>query len=338
MSFIVQIIDAALPSDATQRQALIDKLVEESDANDTEPGQALGQLYQQLVVKYPCLSTLKEDAIDECVWGDGPLLGNFGQRIAAVNIYQNEEQVFAYILKLAEELNLKVVDTQSDMVYYPKSAEASEFIKTHEAPLASKKTLTKVNIQNRLAKVLMPLLTPLGFVRSKSEPSFNRKVAYGAQSLRIVAGKRRWGGFTVYFSFRLMIDAVISVERKITGFDRDAFIAFHDDFFRGGGRELIIENETELEALVAELFSLSKDKIVPFLLNLNNLESIYAVFDHADKYKSFPLNFWESLFTLTYLVHPEQIQEVAEIYSINEASRLKINNIVNKLIELNPTL
>jgi hypothetical protein len=34
MSFIVQIIDAALPSDATQRQALIDMLVEESDVND----------------------------------------------------------------------------------------------------------------------------------------------------------------------------------------------------------------------------------------------------------------------------------------------------------------
>ena len=214
MSFIVQIIDVALPSDATQRQALIDKLVEESDTNDTEPGLALGQLYQQLVVKYPCLSTLKEDAIDECVWGDGPLLGNFGQRIAAVNIYQNEEQVFAYILTLAEELNLKVVDTQSDMVYYPKSAEASEFIKAHEAPLAPKKALTEANIQNRLAKVLMPLMTPLGFVWSKKESGFHRKVTYGTQSLRIVPDKRRWGGFKVYFSFRLMIDAVINGEKN----------------------------------------------------------------------------------------------------------------------------
>lgn len=33
MSFIVQIIDAVLPSDAIQRQALIDQLVEEHHAN-----------------------------------------------------------------------------------------------------------------------------------------------------------------------------------------------------------------------------------------------------------------------------------------------------------------
>ncbi|MBR7780502.1 hypothetical protein, partial [Undibacterium rugosum] len=71
---------------------MIDQLVEQHQSDDAGPGAALGKLYQQLVAQYPCLSTYKEDGIDECVWGDGPLIGNFGQKIAVLDIAQNEEQ------------------------------------------------------------------------------------------------------------------------------------------------------------------------------------------------------------------------------------------------------
>ncbi|MBR7780483.1 hypothetical protein, partial [Undibacterium rugosum] len=119
--------------------------------------------------QYPCLSTYKEDGIDECVWGDGPLIGNFGQKIAVLDIAQNEEQVLAVILKLAGELNLKVVDVQEELVYYPKSQEAADFIKAHEKSVVKEKSLTEKSVLDFIVERLKPLFEPAGFVWNKKE-------------------------------------------------------------------------------------------------------------------------------------------------------------------------
>lgn len=336
MSFIIQIIDAALPSDAQQRNNLIDQLVENEAHHRVGPGEALGTLYQQLVQKYPCISTFDDDELDECVWGDGPLIHNFGQKIAALNINRNEEKVMADILRFAGLLNLKVVDPQSDVVYFPNSVEAAEFIAAIETQ-AAEEQLTKARVLNNLVEALTPILTPLGFVWSRKELRFNRDVSYGRQYFRIGLEKKSYGEIYIYFNFRLSIDAVIKLLGKVTGEDcSKSSLPFFVRFFTGDYREFRAENEVELEAVVTDIKSLTSEKIVPFLDSLSDLKSIYSTIDHDDKYKQVPLPFAENILALTHLVCPDQVKYVASLYlkqcAPGGSESVELSNFVEKLL------
>ena len=69
------------------------------------------RFHDRLITKYPCIT---ED--DESVWGDGPLIGNFGDKITCLNLsigFSNEEQkrlsdALIYIMTLATEFNFDV--------------------------------------------------------------------------------------------------------------------------------------------------------------------------------------------------------------------------------------
>ncbi|WMW80625.1 hypothetical protein RF679_18590 [Undibacterium cyanobacteriorum] len=336
MSFIIQIIDAALPSDAQQRNNLIDQLIEVEAHHRVGPGEALGTLYQQLVQKYPCISTFDDDELDECVWGDGPLIHNFGQKIAALNINRNEEKVMADILTFAAPLNLKVVDPQSDVVYFPDSVEAAEFIAAIETQ-AAEEQLTKARVLTNLVEALTPILTPLGFVWSKKELRFNRDVSYGRQYFRIGLEKKSYGEIYIYFNFRLSIDAVIKLLGEVTGEDcSKSSLPFFVRFFTGDYREFRAENEVELEAVVTDIKSLTSEKIVPFLNKLTDLKSIYSTIDHDDKYKQVPLPFSENILALTHLVFPDQVKYVASLYlkqcAPGGSESVELSNLVEKLL------
>ena len=345
MSFIVQIIDAALPSDDTQRQRLIDRLVEDSDANDTEPGPALGQLYHQLVAHYPCLSSYKEDALDECVWGDGPLLGNFGQRIATVNIAHSEEQVLAFILKLAGDLSLKVIDLQSDLVYYPKSQEALDFIAAYEKPVIQEKPLTEKRVVDYLVARLTPMYAPLGFVWNKKEKLLQRELAYGTQCCWISAEKQR-GGYGISFCVRFYITRVNEIEKQLiacTG--SESFLLCELNFFGGKKRYYSALNFSELEQIVNELEFMVQEKILPFFEATLDLKELNAALNNQYGVQFFYGGLESQVLTLAYLVEPSKIHEIADLYrncNISNnyyAGRLKvIDDIVSKLIDLNPSL
>lgn len=346
MSFIVQIIDAALPSDATQRHALIDKLVEENDANDTGPGLALGQLYQELVMKCPCLSTYKEDEVDDCVWGDGPLIGNFGQRIAVLDIVQNEEQVMAWILKLAGELNLKVVDLQTDVVYYPKSDVAISYISAQEKPVAKEKPLTEKSILDFIVNCLTPSAESSGFVWKKKEKWFQRDVAYGAQCIWLGVEKKR-DKFEIYFTARFDILLVGEVVRQLTNDpSANSFIGCQEEYFTNKKIPPAIRNIDDLVLVAKSIEELTKLTVLPFFETTLALEELSKAINNSEKCGGFLGSFAPEALSLAYLVQPTKIKEVVEIYrryiksrNYSEEAYLKpIEDIVNKLIELNPTL
>lgn len=336
MSFIIQIIDAALPSDAKQRNNLIDTLIENDANHRAEPGEALANMYEQLVQKYPCISTFKEDELDECVWGDGPLMHNFGRKIAVLNINRDEEKVIVDILKLAGPLNLKVVDPQSNVIYFPNSVEVAEIITSIETKRPEKQ-LTKARVLNKLVTELVPILTPLGFVWEKKELRFNRDVSYGNQYFRIGLEKTSYGTIRIYFDFRLAIDAVVRLLAKVTGEDcSNTSLPFFDDFFTGVYREFSAENEMELEVTVKEITSLTSEKIVPFLEKLFDLKSIYSTIDHDDQHKQVSFYFYESILALTHLVCPDQVKYVASVYlkqcAPGGSESLQLSSLIEKLL------
>ncbi len=348
MSFIVQIIDAALPGDATQRQRLIDQYVAQHHSENAGPGAALAQLYQQLVAQYPCLSTFKENDSDACVWADGPLIANFGQKIAMLDITQNEEQVLAFILKLAGDLNLKVVDAQEELVYYPKSQEAVDFIKAHETPAVKEKPLTEKSVLDFIVARLKPLFEPAGFVWNKKEKWAERTVAYGTQRLWLSVEKRRYT-FAIYLTARFDIPAVGELARRVTGdLSVTDYIGCHYEYFTERHRPPEVDklgNVDELVQMTNLIEDLIKTTIIPFFETTLDLEELSSSINNLEKCGYFMSTFLTKALSLAFLVQPSKIQETADIYrnyiryrNYPEENITKIDQLVNQLIALNPTL
>ncbi len=350
MSFIVQIIDAALPGDAIQRQRLIDQYVAQHHSDNAGPGAALAQLYQQLVVQYPCLSTFKENDSDACVWADGPLIMNFGQKIAVLDIAQNEEQVLAVILKLAGELNLKVVDVQEELVYYPKSQEAVDFIKAHEKPAVKEKPLTEKSVLDFIVARLKPLFEPAGFVWNKKEKWAERTVAYGTQRLWLGVEKRRYT-FAIYLTARFDIPAVGELVRRVTGdlSVNEYTVGCNYPYFTGRNRPPEVDkldNVNELVQMTNLIEDLTKTAVLPFFETTLDLEKLSSAINNPEKCGYFMSTFFMQALSLAFLLQPSKIRETADIYrnyikSVNyseEAYMKPIDDFVNKLIALNPTL
>ncbi len=346
MSFIVQIIDAALPGDATQRQRLIDQYVAQHHSENAGPGAALAQLYQQLVAQYPCLSTFRENDSDACVWADGPLIANFGQKIAVLDIAQNEEQVLAFILKLAGDLNLKVVDVQEELVYYPKSQEAVDFIKAHETPAVKENPLTEKSVLDFIVARLKPLFEPAGFVWEKKEKWFQRQVAYGTQCARIGVEKKR-DTFAIYYSARFYVSAVTEAVQRLNNEPlSNIFISFiHYDYFANQNRPPEVRNAGELEQIMRSIEAQTRTTILPFFETTLDLEKLSSAINNPEKCGYFMSTFLMQALSLAFLVQPSKIQETADIYrnyiryrNYPEENITKIDKLVNQLIALNPTL
>lgn len=347
MSFIVQVTDIALPSDATQRQKLVDRIIEEFHASDAEPSAKFAQLYQQLVAQYPCLSSYI-DRTDECVWGDAPLINNFGQRIAILDIVQNEEQVLASVLKLAGDLGLKVIETQSDTVYFPNTPETQSFIVSHERPILKEKPLTERNVSDFIVMRLKPLFERAGFVWSKTDKEFQRKIEHGSQRIFLGVHKVR-NKFVVYFSAQIHMSKITEIVRTLKNNpELSGRLQYDLGYFSGGhpSDNLEIHSPDSIEMFSEQLVELIDQKVLPFLEKALCLETLNSCTNNTEKCRYFLGAFDINALALAYLVSPSNIQETANIYrryinSINyseEGYWKPIDDFVKGIIELKPTL
>ncbi|MBC3872658.1 hypothetical protein [Undibacterium flavidum] len=347
MSYVIQIVDAALPGDTMQRRRLIDQLIEEYHTNDQKPDTALSQMYQQLVNRFPCLTSFIDDRIDECVWGDGPLLTNFGERVAVLDIVQRQDEVLVVILKLAQDLNLKVIDAQRDIVFYPKSQESIEYIAVHEKLSEQETSLTEKSVRDTIADRFAPLLTPVGFIWNKKDKWFQRNVSYGMQCIRVGVEKKR-DAFTIYYVARFDVLAVGDVMRRLFN-DPTAtgYIGCVEEYFTKRKLPLSVASIDELRNVTKLFEELTESTVLPFLENSLTLDSLNKALNDTEKCRHFiGRPFIYKVLSLAYLVEPKKIHEVVEVYrnhikllNYSEDAYLKpIEDTVNKLIELNPTL
>ncbi|MBC3882856.1 hypothetical protein H8K35_15790 [Undibacterium sp. LX40W] len=344
MSFIVQVTDIALPSDAAQRQKLVSRIIEEFHASDGEPSAKFAQLYQQLVAQYPCLSSYK-DGTDECVWGDAPLINNFGQRIAILDIVQNEEQVLASVLKLAGDLGLKVIETQSDTVYFPNTPETQSFIVSHEKPVLKEEPLTERSVLHFIVERLMPILEPAGFTWKNREKWAIRTADYGTQCVWLGVEKKR-DMFVLYITARFDIPSVCEVAKLITGDSSETgWIGCNYLFFTGQHTPPKVSRLEDLVQTTEIIEVLVKEKILPFFETTLSMITLNSSVNNSEKCKFYLSNFLVQAMSLAYLAQPARIQETADIYrgyvkfrNYPEENIMRINQLVNRLIDLNPTL
>jgi len=125
MSFTVDLIIPALPENDEEAWALIEKMRGKYYEDQGEKSPILVKLHEELIVRYPCLSSYSEDDPDivNCPWADGPMLGNFASEMGMLAVvWSRADELFPYILEKALELEITVADGQSGKIYRPGDA------------------------------------------------------------------------------------------------------------------------------------------------------------------------------------------------------------------------
>jgi|ERR1700722_11304842 len=116
MSYNVVICTGPIPA----RDARAWQAVNEAEASRVkgDPPEAFRKLHDLLTARYPCISTLSDDKVDDGVWSDGPLWNNFGHHTAMLGIvYSRVDEVLPFLVKTANGLGLTVFDEAGPSIY-----------------------------------------------------------------------------------------------------------------------------------------------------------------------------------------------------------------------------
>ena len=78
------------------------------------------QLYELLVERYPCLSSLPDGKEEDTIWSDGPLWNNFGTRVATLGIRSGHvDTALPFIVECANSLGLILFEPTVGNIFRP---------------------------------------------------------------------------------------------------------------------------------------------------------------------------------------------------------------------------
>jgi hypothetical protein len=117
MSYNVAIVIPPVAAADAKAWAELDALIEHEG-----PRPAVFQkLHDKLTAKFPCMSSLPDDQVDDAVWSDGPLIENFQHRAAVLGMsYSRVEEVLPFLVEKANDLGLVVFDWGTETIHRPK--------------------------------------------------------------------------------------------------------------------------------------------------------------------------------------------------------------------------
>lgn len=274
MGYQVQIIEADLSVDDGQASIEIDKIVSQHLLTEEKPSSTLLKLYKLLVKKYPCLSSYRDDdpKIDDCVWADGPLLNNFGQHAAVLEIASDEEQVMAFILQCASELNLTVVDFESGFIFRPNSPRALSYIAAQAEAERNSAGFNLKSVTEYVVSQLSPIFLALGFKWKKANSSFVRKIAGGDQRVWIYIWERH-KEFRISCQVVINIDRVTELKRIILANPKvkSPFMS-NLSFFAGRNVDYRVSNFEALVKVTQELHKIASEKIIAHVQEITTMQ------------------------------------------------------------------
>ena len=84
------------------------------------PLPALSELIERLTTRFPCISELREDQLENAVWADGPLVDGVMHDVAVLTVVPSRvAAVVPVIREVAKALGLAVYDPQGEQVWRP---------------------------------------------------------------------------------------------------------------------------------------------------------------------------------------------------------------------------
>lgn len=153
MSYTVTVVVPPVPSKDAEAW---DSVKELADLKGARP-QVLQALHDRLVARFPCISTLRDDQVDDGVWADGPLIDDFGHRTAVLGVSTRLNEVLPFVVKTATDLDLVVFDPQEGKIHRPGARGGTFHL---SKPLGSMK---KADVTRLLREGLDPTMKELGF-------------------------------------------------------------------------------------------------------------------------------------------------------------------------------
>jgi hypothetical protein len=114
MSYNVAIVTPPVPGKDANAWAVLNELIDESGPRPV----VFHELHDRLTERYPCMCAVPEELIDDTVWSDGPLINNFGHRVAVLGMsYSRVEEVLPFLVESANALGLTVFDWATQRIY-----------------------------------------------------------------------------------------------------------------------------------------------------------------------------------------------------------------------------
>jgi hypothetical protein len=116
MSYDIAIVTEVIASTDAAAWSQIDALVELQG----EPPAVFRRLHDQVVARYPCLSTLDDDTADAGAWSSGPLWSGFGPVAAVLSIqHPRADEVVPFVVDTCRLLGLSVFDWTTRQIHRP---------------------------------------------------------------------------------------------------------------------------------------------------------------------------------------------------------------------------
>lgn len=120
MSYSLAFAHTDIPDNDGEAWPWIDKAIEAYYEDDSPPHPKLKSLHDNLTKKFPCISTLPDDEIDDGVWSDGPLIDNFCGDMGMVAFsFSRTKEVLPFVIEQARALGITVFDHQTHEIHRP---------------------------------------------------------------------------------------------------------------------------------------------------------------------------------------------------------------------------
>ncbi|MFZ6874002.1 hypothetical protein ACO0LF_18240 [Undibacterium sp. Di27W] len=228
---------------------------------------------------YPCLSSYEDDdeSMDECPWSDGPLIDNFGGRVAILGISHSHGEVLSYILLCADKLKLSIIDPQTAAVYRPGSAQLVQFIQKQKQLELEELPWNRSTLKDMMFSYLEPVLARLGFALKKnegiSEKKFTRKIKGGSQDI-VLASYDFSLPYRVVLTTYTYLDVIDDLSRKIHARAYRSYMEIGQEYFTGTVTSEDANNLQEFLVILEDLGVLLVEKIIPYLDQCQDIFSI----------------------------------------------------------------
>ena len=120
MSWTIEIVTSDIPYDDEDAWLLLEELREEDDQHEygDPPSPELAELCRRLTARYPCITETDDPASP---WADGPLINNFGDKMATLGIVTSRmEEALPFVIETATEMGFTVFDAGDETIHRPK--------------------------------------------------------------------------------------------------------------------------------------------------------------------------------------------------------------------------
>jgi hypothetical protein len=230
------------------------------------------------------MASLPDDQVDDAVWSDGPLINNFGYRVAVLGL--SSVEALPFLINTATAKGCIVFDWQDGKIHRTHLAQSLD--STVSAPLK------KADVRRLVFEQLGSVVSAAGFHLKKSEMQFTRRIPGGAQTIGLpVLDYHPVYVFSLYMLIRL--DAVDEIYHRFSDIDPkyhaqgwttntplSYFVKSVPKRYRWGRQDQYrVETTEDIEGALAHLLPVVQRDVLPFFERYQTLDALHIAMNRT---------------------------------------------------------